>query len=310
MKRLEFIPVLLLSVLTLAFPAWGAPRTFVSGFGSDANDCSAVTTPCRYFPTALSRTDAGGELIVLDSAAYFNVTITKSVSIIAPPGVYAGIKVSSGSAITINAGANDIVTLRGLTLKGFSNAISGIQGNTVGTLIVEGCSISGFNCGFLCGNGITFVAPNSNLIVINSDISSNHYGLGIYNTTGSVKASIDHVHSENNGTAFDIFPSSSGTAITNITNSVASNNSAGFSNADNGGVARAVMNLEHCIASNNSYAGVVTSNQNNASTTSLSNCAILGNPNGILKGLNGTVYSRQNNTVTDSSVVPTPLSAW
>ena len=72
-----------------------AQRTFVASYGQPANtalNCS-IASPCRAFSEAMSATNAGGEVIVLDSAGYGNVTIAQSVSIIAPTGVYAGISV-------------------------------------------------------------------------------------------------------------------------------------------------------------------------------------------------------------------------
>src|SRR5438876_2640495 len=95
-----------------------AQRSFVSAnHGNDANPCT-VTLPCRNFAAAIAQTIAGGEVIVLDSGGYGPVTIGNSIALIAPPGVYAGITAFSGDAITINAGASDVVTLRGLTLNG------------------------------------------------------------------------------------------------------------------------------------------------------------------------------------------------
>ncbi len=72
-----------------------AQRTFVASSGADTNSC-AITQPCRSFASAIALTAAGGEVIVLDSAGYGPVTITQSVSIIAPPGVYAGITAFAG----------------------------------------------------------------------------------------------------------------------------------------------------------------------------------------------------------------------
>ena len=60
--------------------------------GNDINPCS-LTQPCRGFTAAIAQVIAGGEVIALDSAAYGPVTITQSVSIIGPAGVYVGISV-------------------------------------------------------------------------------------------------------------------------------------------------------------------------------------------------------------------------
>src|SRR6266571_7551654 len=70
-----------------------AQRTFVSAAsGNDANPCTR-TAPCRNFQAAIAQTASGGEVIVLDSGGYGTVTINQSVSLIAPPGIYAGISV-------------------------------------------------------------------------------------------------------------------------------------------------------------------------------------------------------------------------
>ena len=65
-------------------PATAAPaqRTFVSSGGLDTNTC-LLAAPCRGFQAALLQTNAGGEIVVLDSAGYGPVTINKAVS---PPG--------------------------------------------------------------------------------------------------------------------------------------------------------------------------------------------------------------------------------
>jgi hypothetical protein len=83
-------------------------RTYVAGNGADNNPCTDVA-PCKTFNAALALTMAGGEIFVLDSADYGPVTITKSVTITSE-GAVAGVLATSGAAITINAGANDVVT--------------------------------------------------------------------------------------------------------------------------------------------------------------------------------------------------------
>src|SRR5215472_11392756 len=115
--------IILLSAVALAatFGSSGAfaqaNRTFVSGLGSDSNPCS-LSAPCRSFAGALAQTNAGGEIAVLDTAGYGQVTITKAISIVNEEGVEAGITVTSGDGITVAAGPTDTVNLRGLTLVG------------------------------------------------------------------------------------------------------------------------------------------------------------------------------------------------
>jgi hypothetical protein len=67
---------------------------------------------------------------VLEPAGYGPVTITKSISIVNDGVGTAAIGVESGNAITINAGANDSVHLRGLTIDGLGRAANGIQFNS------------------------------------------------------------------------------------------------------------------------------------------------------------------------------------
>ena len=121
----------------------GPNRTWVSGKGADSGTC-AREVPCNTFAFALTQTAAGGEIDVLDPADYGPVTITKSISIVNDgPGI-AAIGISSGNAITINAGVNDSVHLRGLTIAGIGGGINGILFNTGGNLAVENCVVRGF----------------------------------------------------------------------------------------------------------------------------------------------------------------------
>src|SRR5437868_9293788 len=94
-----------------------ATRTWVSGVGDDANPCSR-TAPCKTFAGAISKTAAGGEISVLDPGGFGVVTITKSITINGT-GTLAGI-LSAGSpaGVIVNAGVNDTVILRDLSLNG------------------------------------------------------------------------------------------------------------------------------------------------------------------------------------------------
>jgi hypothetical protein len=56
-----------------------APRTFVSGNGSDTNPCS-ISAPCRGFVQAIAHTDPDGEIIVIDSAASKGWTARRALS--------------------------------------------------------------------------------------------------------------------------------------------------------------------------------------------------------------------------------------
>src|SRR6516162_9322601 len=93
-------------------------RTFVASFGNDSNPCT-FASPCKTFQHAIDAVLAGGEVTAIDSAGFGPITITRAVTITSPTGIEAGIvPAAGGNAITINAGPNDAVVLRGLTVNG------------------------------------------------------------------------------------------------------------------------------------------------------------------------------------------------
>jgi hypothetical protein len=144
-----------LATLAIAVPALAASqRTFVASFGIDVGTC-ALLAPCRSFNFAISQTNAGGEVIILDTAGYGGMTITKSIKIIGPSGVYGGISVLGGASpttgIVINAGDTDVVTLRGLDISGVPAVppvlplpLIGVDIQNVGAVHIEKSSIGNF----------------------------------------------------------------------------------------------------------------------------------------------------------------------
>src|SRR5262249_39818410 len=123
MKQISLLWAATLVATTASTDAYAlANRTFVSGFGSDSNPCS-LAEPCRSFQHAHDQTNAGGDITVLDPAGYGPVVITKAISIINDGVGEAGITITTTGtpAITIDAGPEDAVNLRGLTLVGSSS---------------------------------------------------------------------------------------------------------------------------------------------------------------------------------------------
>src|SRR3954464_6961978 len=118
-KTSSLAVVFLLGLCLFVAPAHAQlARTWVSSLGNDGNDCNRLT-PCRTFQRAHNQTLALGEIAVLDAGGYGAVTITKGISIINDGVGEAGALVSGGlNGITINAGPDDRITLRGITIKG------------------------------------------------------------------------------------------------------------------------------------------------------------------------------------------------
>jgi len=195
-----------------------ANRVFVSArSGNNANSCDNIATPCQSFAGAVTQLNPDGEVIVLDSGGYGPVTITQGVTIEAPAGVTAFVHPPSGDAITVNAGSAT-VTLRGLTLNG--GAGNGITVNSVGTLNVENCFITGFNL-----YGIRMLSAGR-LNVKGTDIKACNTGVFLSNTAGVVQASIDHCHLDGNTRGFETATTSPGSATTTATFTTANNNTA------------------------------------------------------------------------------------
>lgn len=165
-----------------------AQRTFVASTGADTNACS-ITAPCRGFAAAVAKTSANGEVIVLDSAGYGPVTLTKSISLIAPTGVYAGVTVFTGDGITVD-GSGITVVLRGLSING-QGGQSGVNLLQAARLRVEGCVISN-----MMGNGILHTAEGAEMIVLDTILRDNlGNGIGVLAAASIV---LDHVRSEHN----------------------------------------------------------------------------------------------------------------
>ncbi len=151
----------------------GIFRAYLSLDGNDTNPCT-LPLPCRLLPAALAAIDDGGEIWMLDSANYNTgpVAITKSVTILAVPGVLGSVVASAGNAINIST-ANVRVTLRNLNilpLPGFANA-RGILMTNGANLTVQNCNI--FN--FTSGMGLQVITP-SQVTIIDSVFRSNSYG--------------------------------------------------------------------------------------------------------------------------------------
>src|SRR5262249_15989628 len=115
-------------------------KTYVSGAGSDANNCSSVALACATFATALVSAPPGGEITVVNTGAAGAVTIGKSVNITNDGAGEASIFAAvGGSGITINAGVGDIVSLRGLVIDGQGVGLRGIQISAASAVHIQNC---------------------------------------------------------------------------------------------------------------------------------------------------------------------------
>jgi hypothetical protein len=148
---------------------------------------------------------------VLDPAGYGAFTITQSISIMNDGVGTAGVQAGSGAtAITINAGTNDTVHLRGLTVEGANVATNGIVLNSGGSLTVANCTVRHFTS---YGILVAPVGTKTQLLVTNSLVLDNAV-VGIYIAPqndshtlaiGQVQASIDRVTVSHSQYGFDLY---------------------------------------------------------------------------------------------------------
>jgi hypothetical protein len=246
---LVWIGVILSSVSSLAVAT--SQRTFVASTGADNPNCS-IAAPCRAFAAAITATSSGGEIIVLESAGYGRVTITKSVSIIASPGIYAGISVLAGfDGVTVNAPGATVV-LRGLSINGQGGA-NGILFQQGSRMRIENCVISG-----MAAVGIYHQANNAEMIVLDTIVRDNQDGIGLVAADASI--TLDHVRSEHNlGAGFYIAPTpGSAGANAMITDGLFAHNGGNGIWADTVGGATTTVDVERVVASENGNHGFTT----------------------------------------------------
>lgn len=201
-----------LATIGLILSLFGTPnalaagqRTFVASWGDDLNPCS-LQLPCRSFAPAIAAANAAGEVIVLDSAGYGPFTVTKSISVIAPPGVYAGMSPTAGvDGVVIAAGVGDKVVLRGLAING-QGGDRGIVVNSGGEVHIEQCMVSNMAQNAIeingggeihvrttivrsnAANGLSLNASTTEVRIVDSQFARNS-GNGIRVVAGTLDAS-------------------------------------------------------------------------------------------------------------------------
>lgn len=290
-------------------------RTFVSTSGSDVNACSLVA-PCRSFGAAITATSPGGEVIALDSGGYGSFTIGKAVSVIAPTGVYAGISVFSGQdGITVSAGPNDLVVVRGLSINNQGGDI-GIRISSGGFVHVESCVINGMFSGILMlastaielrvldtiirastNNGIdseaVVAAGTGSTLEIARSVFEENADVGIWAidmARTTISDTIVHGMSASRGVGVDAIISGIGPVAT-IERTVMSGGDAGLV-AHGAGAVNAVVNVSNSIISNNQGPGLWARDK---SHVRLAATQITGNGTGVLIEGSGIVSSLGNN---------------
>lgn len=267
MKKISLLAAVVLALGLVSSPGLAqSTKIFLASTGVDTNDGSRAS-PKRTLQAGHDAVAAGGEVVILDTAGYGPVTITKSVGVIVPPGVNGFITVTSGNGVTINAGAGDTVLLRGLIVEGpGSSGGNGIYATSLKTLIVEDCLVRRFAEGVFLN-----AAVSSQLVMRRSAVLGVDYGVDVEAITNGVRA---------DGVLTDVLvDNSTSSAIFSATASVGSTK----------------IVATRCVVTNSNRA-LQAQGSANAQIVA-DGCTISGNGIGYSTFSGGVIYSRGNNTL-------------
>jgi hypothetical protein len=275
-------------------------RTFVASYGNDVNPCT-FGSPCKTFQQAVNVVAAGGEVTAIDSAGFGPITITQAITITSPDGVEAGIvPVSGGAAIIINAGPNDAVVLRGLTLNGSGAGSNGVVFNSGASLTVTNCVVQNFasdGSNITTGNGILIQPTSSqvNFTITNSIFANNdNDGILYFAPSGAaiVNGVVDHVTGTGNFDGIAVISGTGGT-VTAISNSNFSNNGDDGIFVSNG-TGPLTMSIDTVSAVSNSVTGIAASGTPNVL---LGRSVITGNGIGVDNTTSNTFFTYKDNRI-------------
>jgi hypothetical protein len=286
--------VLFVSVAAASTPLQAlSAKVFVTPVGKDSLTCGALLTPCKTFAGAVAAVSPGGTIIVLTSGEYGPVTIPKALTI-EGTGVTALVQ-TTGTAVTINAGASDVVTLRGLDLTNPGRSSQGILVNSASAVHVEKCTISGF-----VDAVAAFSWTTGRLFLTDTTARNNDQGLRANTTTSpGLDITIERCVFETNSNGILV---QDGTR-TVIRGSVASGNIAGLvAQAAFGGSTE--LSVADCQVSNNTASGVTAEGDSGSAMVRISGSTVTGNQRGLVQaefGGTSTFLSRGDNTVEGNS---------
>lgn len=305
----------LLSVMYLALSLSPIPadaqasRAWVSGVGSDSNPCSR-TAPCATFAGAIAQTTAGGEINCLDPGGFGAVTINKALTINCEETL-GSVLVSGTNGIVIQAGANDVVTLKGLEFEGLNAGLNAVRFLSGKELHMHKFQIRNFtNSGIDIEPMIT-----SNVFIADGYISdcgvggSGYAGILIKPSGGAgTSVSINRVLVEGNlNGIFADGRGGGGASNVDVRGSVVTGNvNSGVVIISTGNTFRSTV-TDSMMTYNIGGAGAVASGS--AASLKLGSNTIANNGTGVLALSAGTLQSFKNNQITDNGTDGTPVTA-
>jgi hypothetical protein len=323
---LKVLAFLFFSLASAATAGAQQAHTYVATTGSDNNPCTR-TDPCRTFAAAIAQTNNKGDATALDTGVFGGaVTITRSITLTAAPGVHAELALGFGATtdlVTVDTGFSDVVVIRNLYLDGHSPQrggaepppMAGIRFDDGGTLHVENCVINGFSSSGIVSNGRRLYVKDTTIRNCSNgfDIEPIH--------AGSVNV-IEHCRLENNSRAgVNVFGfATAGIARVTISNTIATRSKVGYLAV--AGTGPVEMYITNSVASNN-QSGVESNGcvvgcpgGPHSTTVYIAYSTVTGNSDfGLYTSqIDGTIYTFRNNMVggngTDvqGNVVPKPVT--
>lgn len=296
--KLFVLSLLALAGIWGASPALAVQRAYVSAVtGNDSNSGSGcpANAPCRWFYTAVTVVDPGGEVVAMDTGAYGSVTLTNSISLIAAPGAYAGISVFPGATGVAIATPGVNVTIRGLTINSMGGNY-GVNMTNGARLSIENCVISNF-----AGQTGVAVSNPATVRVVDSLVRDN--GTGISLMSGAI-ADISSSKFLGNNYGIYVYGGTGGTTTTAaISDSVVSGSAqAGIWTYTNNSTATARSEVIRTTVANGNYGVSASTTGTGTAVLSVSESMITGNVFGMYQnGAGSTLRSTLNNTVSDNS---------
>jgi parallel beta-helix repeat protein len=303
MSRTHTIAILLAAVLISALTttqAYAVQRTHVSAaIGDDINTAANCTpvAPCRTFQAAMKVTDSNGEVVVLDSGDYGAVTITQSVALIAPKGVYGGISVfANANGVTIDKSGINVV-LRGLTING-QGGDTGIFMSRNSKLTVENCVISN-----LLESGI-FVTGAAVVRVTNTTIRDNGNGIALFDVAHGTITRSTISGNGNGGILLNRLDGGGKTTVDIADSTIDGNNGSGISGSSfQAGEVIKISVRDSRVTRNTDFGLVVSSVNGAAANLSASNNIVSNNSSGIGAFNASAKIWVSGNTVSDNIIV-------
>lgn len=293
------LPAVLLAC-ALSAPAQAQSRTYtvvsapagLNGLPSPG-PCGSVQAPCRTLQGAFAVTAAGGVIDVISPGEYGPLNITGPISI--QGHGWASVTAASGNAITVNAGANDKINIRGVLLDGLGTSAAGINFISGRSLNLQDSSVRDN------ADGIIFSPSNGgDLFVSNTVVSDNSIGIFMSPGSGTVQSVLDHVALEQN--SFDgLLVQCNENTIINLTvddSVIASSGQYGMSSSCSAG-ADSYLALMMRNTTVHSSGNIGVYNQGSSATVYLTRSTITANATGWANG--GTLLSYDDNNIDANS---------